>query len=135
MEIKRKSSVSIDGLTRAKGILDQFSEDLTTEKDKVGVIKAFEFNYELSWKLIKKVLLFKGVDVGSPRDAFREAALNGIIEDPTPWFDFLKMRNRTVHTYDLEVLDEIMGMLPVFKKEVSVLIEHLNNNIKQFDLG
>jgi len=133
MEIKKKSSVSIEGLTKA--ILDQFSEDLTTEKDKTGVIKAFEFCYELSWKLIKKVLLFKGVDVGSPRDAFREAALNGIIEDPTPWFDFLKMRNRTVHTYDLDVLDDIMEMLPVFKKEVSIFIEHLSQNIKEFDLG
>lgn len=134
MIIKKKSSVSIEGLTKAKAILDQFSEDLTTEKDKTGVIKAFEFCYELSWKVIKKVLLFKGVDVGSPRDAFREAALNGIIEDPTPWFDFLKMRNRTVHTYDLEVLDEIVGMLPIFKREISILIEHLSKNIKQFNL-
>lgn len=131
---EKRSSLSVESLERAFNFLNSFSEHDCTEQEKAGIIKVFEICYELSWKVIKKVLLFKGVDVGSPRDAFREAALNGIIEDPTPWFDFLKMRNRTVHTYDLEVLDEIVGILPLFKKEMSILIEHLSQNIKQFDL-
>lgn len=131
---RKKTSISIEGLTKAKSMLDQFTEDCNTERDKAGVIKSFEFCYELSWKLLKKVLLNQGVDLGSPKDCFREAAINKLIRDPVIWFKFLDMRNRTVHTYDLDVLEDIMKILPAFKKEVSDLLDVLKIEVKEEDL-
>ena len=131
---KKKSSISIEGLTKAKALLDQFIEDCNTDRDKAGVIKAFEFCYELSWKLMKKVLFNLGVDIGSPKDSFREAAANKLIKDPVIWFKFLEMRNRTVHTYDLAILEDIMKILPLFKKEVFDLIKTLKTEVEDSDL-
>lgn len=39
-------------------------------------------------------------DAASPKDAFRVAADLGLIDDPLPWFDFLKSRNEATHLYD-----------------------------------
>ena len=61
-----------------------------TEIEKAGSIQAFEYSYELTWKIMKRVLASKGVIVSTPKDVFREAAAAGIIDDPEIWFDFIK---------------------------------------------
>ncbi|CAG8470055.1 6207_t:CDS:10 [Cetraspora pellucida] len=43
-----------------------------SEGEKMGVVKAFEFCYELSWKILKKILNFHSIEVGSARDVFRK---------------------------------------------------------------
>lgn len=65
-----------------------------------AIIKRFEFTYELSWKLLKAYLEFKGIEARTPRDCFKEAFAAGIIEDGNGWIDMLDDRNITSHTYD-----------------------------------
>ena len=130
MEIKKKSSLSIESLEKAFNFLEGFSVENCTEQEKAGIIKAFEMCYELSWKMLKKVLFIKGVNVNTPKDVFRDAAVAGLITDPKPWFTFLEERNKTVHTYSLETIEEILlKIIPEFKLEVEKVIMVLRDAI------
>ena len=123
--IKESSSViesSLEILEKAYKMLEEFTKHKISEQEQAGIIKSFEFCYELSWKLMKKILIEKGVDVSSPKDIFREAARNKLIKDPAPWFEFLKKRNRTVHTYNLEIVNDVIEVIEEFKMEVENLI-------------
>lgn len=126
----KQRSLSIESLEKSFNVLKEFSKHDKTDQEKAGIIKAFEFCYELSWKAMKKVLFIKGIEVNSPKDTFREAARVGLIEDPLPWFHFLEKRNETVHTYDFEVVEKLIKVIPSFKKEVSKLIEALRDALK-----
>lgn len=97
-----------------------------SDLEKAGAIQYFEFTYELAWKTMKRVLANRGKDVNSPRVAFREAALEGLIRDPSPWFGFLQDRNDTVHTYNRDLAEAIFSHLPAFEREMAAFIDSLN---------
>ena len=65
-----------------------------------GVIKAFEFAFELSWKTLKDYLQGEGLSVNSPRETLKEAFQLGLIEDGHLWIEMLDKRNEMSHTYD-----------------------------------
>lgn len=72
-----------------------------------SVIKRFEFCWELAWKMLKAWLEHGGVETNNPRDTFREALLQGLIQNGNLWSDMQKMRNLTSHTYDEALADEV----------------------------
>lgn len=124
--MERSDKVVIKKLLRARDVFARFSSRLNDDQDKAGAIQAFEFCYELAWKMIKKVLEVKGVLVlPSPRESFRAAAQNDLIEDPEVWFDFIKARNKAAHIYDEEMIDEIVQIFPFFLNNLDKLIEKL----------
>ena len=125
--MKRQENKTLDLtiLKKADAKLSKFMEHNRTEQEKAGIIQAFEFCYELSWKIMKKFLYNEGIDVNSPREAFRESAKNGIIKNVELWFTFLEQRNQTTHTYNEQTLEEIMKVIPKFKLELESLIECL----------
>jgi nucleotidyltransferase substrate binding protein (TIGR01987 family) len=93
------------------------------EAERMGLIKAYEMVNELGWKLLQAILKDKKYpedDLGSPRDVLRTALEAGIITDGHAWFEALKQRNRTVHTYNEDTADEVENLiltlfLPAFK--------------------
>jgi nucleotidyltransferase substrate binding protein (TIGR01987 family) len=79
-----------------------------SELEKQGLVKAFEYTYELAWNTIKDFLEYQGkVDIIGSRDTFREAFTENIIIDGEEWMNMLKSRNLTIHTYNQETADEI----------------------------
>jgi nucleotidyltransferase substrate binding protein (TIGR01987 family) len=79
-----------------------------SDLEKQGLIKAFEYTYELAWNTIKDFLEYSGqTDVYGSRDAFRKAFELGLVEDGEGWMDMLKSRNATSHTYNEETAEEI----------------------------
>jgi len=78
---------------------------------------------------MKRFLYKEGITVSSPRESFREAGSNGIIEDVGLWLDFIIVRNKTVHTYNELVLKEIIDVAPIFEKELKKLITALENKV------
>jgi len=83
-----------------------------SQLEKQGVIQAFEFSWELAWKLMKDYLQWQGIaGLSGARDAIREAFRQGLIDDGQVWMAMLQDRNRTSHTYNettmLELLDAI----------------------------
>jgi nucleotidyltransferase substrate binding protein (TIGR01987 family) len=65
-----------------------------------AIIKNFEFNYELSWKAMRRLLLHHGITVNTPRQSIAESFRKNFIDDETLWLAMIEDRNLTVHTYD-----------------------------------
>jgi hypothetical protein len=53
------------------------------------------------------------------------AALEGFITDPEIWFEFLKKRNLTVHTYKEEEALEVVSILPSFSQELHKFLKNI----------
>jgi nucleotidyltransferase substrate binding protein (TIGR01987 family) len=79
-----------------------------SELEEQGIIKAFEYTYELAWKVIKDYYEEQGeVSIQGSRDALRLAFQRGLITDGDNWMKMIKSRIASVHTYNLEVAQQI----------------------------
>lgn len=110
--------VNIEPLLRAFDKFERFRKNDKTEQEKAGIIQAFEYCFELSWKIMKRLLEARGKIANSPKETFRMAALEGFISDPELWFDFLKKRNLTVHTYNASEAEEVLSVCDLFSQEI-----------------
>ena len=74
-----------------------------------GLIQGFEYTHELAWNVLKDYLEEKGIVglIGS-KDETRSAFRNGLIEEGEHWMKMIEDRNRTVHTYDPDVAQEVV---------------------------
>jgi len=66
----------------------------------IALIKAYEFSFELSWKTLKDLLAWNGLDVRLPREVLKQSFATGLIENGQTWIDMLEQRNLMAHTYD-----------------------------------
>lgn len=88
--------------------------DLMTQRplsnlEKQGVVQAFEFTHELSWKMIKDFFESQGnSEIYGSKDATRQAFKFGLIHDGDVWMQMIKSRNIISHTYDEKTVDEIV---------------------------
>lgn len=114
--------IEIQSLLKAHQFLQKGIKEAKSDLEQAGAIQAFEFCYELAWKTMKRILSERGVEVFSPKQTFRLAAKEGFIDKPETWFDFIELRNLTVHTYSEEIADKIFGRLPSFEKELAHFI-------------
>lgn len=112
------SEVNITPLLKAFSKFEEFRMNNNTEQEKAGTIQAFEYCFELVWKIMKRLLEERGLIANSPKETFRMAALEGFIEDPELWFDFLKKRNLTVHTYEEKEVENILSICTSFSSEI-----------------
>jgi nucleotidyltransferase substrate binding protein (TIGR01987 family) len=79
------------------------------ELEEQGLIKAFEYTFELSWKTLQDLLLENGYkDVKGPKPVIQQAFQDGYINDGKGWMRMIEGRNLTSHTYDLETAREII---------------------------
>jgi|APCry1669189034_1035192.scaffolds.fasta_scaffold52317_2 nucleotidyltransferase substrate binding protein (TIGR01987 family) len=124
------NNINIEVLKKADSVLEKFMKNDKTEQEQAGIIQSFEYCYELSWKIMKKVLNSEGLEVSTPKQVIREAGSAKIIDDVKLWIEFVNKRNLTVHTYNELVLKEIMEIMPKFKDELSKLIKELENRVK-----
>ncbi len=77
--------------------------------EKQGFIKAFEFTHELSWKVMKDFATYQGnTQIMGSRDATREAFKNNMINDGDDWMKMIVDHNKAVHTYDEEIVAEVI---------------------------
>jgi nucleotidyltransferase substrate binding protein (TIGR01987 family) len=105
-----------------------------TDLEKQGLIQAFEFTHELSWNLIKDYLTYQGATelITGSRDATREAFNRGLITNGETWMEMIKSRNKTYHTYVLNVAEDIVEKIrdlyfPLFKSfqsRMEILSQH-----------
>lgn len=77
--------IAFDSLLRARNRFEQFRQHLTTDQEKAGAIKAFEYTHESAWKSMKKLIDVRGgipFSINGSRDVFRAAAYINLIKDP-----------------------------------------------------
>lgn len=101
---------SLDALAEAKqrNLSDSFVLSGTSAK--------FSITFDLSWKVMKDILVqyyaITGFVAGSPREVLREAYKANLISDES-WMEMLKVRNELAHDYDCEIV----------KKNCHVIVE------------
>lgn len=94
---------ALDQLTRfvKKSPLNEFEEQ--------GIIKAFEYTYELAWNVMKDYLEFQGEqNIYGSRDSIQEAFRLGLLSNGDNWMIMFKDRNKTSHTYNQETAKEVI---------------------------
>ena len=102
--------------------LDTFFEPpALNNREQQGLIKAFEYTFELAWNSLRDLLRSQGNStlLGS-RDTLREAFRLGLIEDGETWMLMIQDRNLTSHTYNRSTAEAIAAnivdrYLPCFK--------------------
>lgn len=94
------------------------------EMEEQGLIKAFEYTYELSWKTLQDLLKEKGyLDILGPRPVIEQSFQDGYISNGKGWMQMHKSRNLTSHTYDEQTAGEII-------REIRSLYFDLLNELK-----
>ena len=105
-----------------KGNLNKFEEQ--------GLIKAFEYTYELAWNVMKDYFEYQGdQSISGSRDAIRLAFKRELIEDGNSWMDMISSRIKSSHTYNEEIANEIVSRI---ENTYFELFQKFYNKMKRF---
>ena len=98
---------------------------------RAGLIKHFEFTYELSWKVMRRLVVdFFGARaeaVYTRKDIFRYAGEMGLVTDVERWMVHHEARNLTSYTYDEKTAMRILSGIPGFLEDCRALIRALES--------
>ncbi len=109
-------------------------ENTTTESAEYplvrdALIQRFEFTFETFWKMVKVFLeLQEGLLCASPRRCFRELLATGYTteEETRALLQMVDLRNRTAHTYDEWVAEEVVAALPGIRDLLRRIVPRLD---------
>ena len=107
-------SYFMDDLLNFKKTLRQLKAFVSTpvanDRDRAGVIQAFEYTFEKCWKALPKRAGKEGIEIASPKKAFSFAFQNSWIpkDKEKLWLKMLEDRNLTSHTYKEDVAKEVL---------------------------
>lgn len=111
---------------------DRYIEDLS-ELELEGLVQRFEYTFELSWKVMQDLLLYKGYEfMLGPNGTIKMAFEDGLITDHDGWRKMAKSRNTLSHVYDEEEVLPIIRLIysdyaPLLK-QLDELLGDLSNN-------
>ena len=104
-------------------------EKSLNEMEEQGLIKAFEYTYELSWKTLQDLLKDKGyTNVVGPKPVIEQSFQDGYIVDGKGWMRMHVSRNLTSHTYDEETAEEIIKSI---RSEYFDLLKNLQTRLQE----
>lgn len=110
---------------------DDYELDSDSESHQMSYIQAYEILFELSWKVMKDYLEYEGYeDVKNSRKTIRHAFQDGLIRNVEEWMEGIEKRNSTSHTYNENVLLEVVEFIDkVFYKNVRDLYHQLKKEL------
>lgn len=134
------SEISLEALHLAVKSVEDGLSDYTYAQENVprlvliardGVIQRFEVTMDLTRQLVIRILkeTYAMGEATAKRGWIRESAQLGIIVDVDAWFGFLSARDRTSHTYDSVIADEVFSQTPDFMIHAKNLLENLPNHV------
>ncbi len=103
------------------------------EQFRAASIQAFEFTYELSWKMLKRHLEMTEanpalIDELSFQDLIRIGNERGLLlSNWEIWKIYRTARGTTSHTYNHSKAIEVAALIPNFLKEAQFLLDKLAN--------
>ena len=109
-----------------------------SDLEEQGLIKAFEYTFELGWNTLKDYLEYQGIfNITGSRDTIREAFQNNLIDNGDVWMKMIISRNMTVHSYNEVTADEISSAIlneyfELFKKlesKLTTIVSGLQNKL------
>lgn len=114
----------------AEGIV-RYQRESQDDQLRDGLIQRFEFTYELSHKVLRRILTARAAspdDIAglSFADLIRTASVEGLIVGDWPaWRRYRDLRSRSSHTYDEEQALLVVAGIPDFLAEVQGMILRL----------
>ena len=122
-EIKIKTYIK--DLTSALKRLESALNSNYKLEDKIDLtVKRFEFTFETFWKFLKVRLENEGIQARSPRETFKKAVENNLIEESNIWLDMIDARNITSHEYNL-------GKVEIIYPQISSYYRQMNHTLQQ----
>ncbi len=124
-------------ISQLEEALEIYDSELTMAEPRLkrhmraAVIQAFEFTYELSFKMIKRYLELASanpveVDDMSFNDVIREASKQSLVQaELVVWREYRRNRGTTSHTYDEQKAQEVLNSAPDFLAESRYLLIQL----------
>ncbi len=95
-----KTSSSWQNFCRALLALERsIALPIREARDLSGVIKDFELVYELSWKVLKKLLLEEGHTTLGAKDVYTKAYKLSYLDAEAIWLQMIQDRNTSTHIY------------------------------------
>ena len=105
-----------------KGLAKERTSGLN-EFEVQGVIKSFEFTYELSWNTLKDYFEYQGEadSIKGSRDVFRLGVQRNLLSQGKDWMRMIDSRQQSSHDYDLTMAENILKEIkktyfPLFKE-------------------
>lgn len=93
-------------LSQLQQFIDKFEQ--LNELEKQGMIKSFEYTYELAWNTIKDFYEYQGeTNIQGSRDAIQLAIRRNLLPNSHQWMQMILDRNLTSHTYNDQLSSEI----------------------------
>jgi len=104
------------------------------ELERQGLIKAFEYTYELAWKTLQDLLKHKGYEsIVGPKPVIEKCFELGYITKGKDWVRMHKSRNLTSHIYNEDIALEIISDIKAsFVGLFSELKNKLDEEIDKF---
>lgn len=124
--MKDELNYSLEKMQTAFSRLQESIQKASDALDRDGVIKRFEFTFELFWKTIKVLLEHEGFGCAGPRSCIKEGARRGFTADSDALLDMLEDRNKLSHIYDEAVAQAI------FERIKGTYVALMEKNIKLF---
>jgi len=121
-------------VTRLAEGLARHAADPRGEQLRDGLMQRFEFTYDLSHKMLRRVLEDASanpaeVDRMTFPTLIRTAGEQGLLQgDWTDWRTFREMRNITSHTYDEAKAQQVAAAIPAFLDEAKALLARLQDS-------
>jgi nucleotidyltransferase substrate binding protein (TIGR01987 family) len=125
--MKDELNYLLEKLQTAFSRLQESIQKASDELDRDGVIKRFEFTFELFWKTIKVLLEHEGFGCAGPRSCIKEGARRGFTADSDALLDMFEDRNKLSHIYD-----EAMAQA-IFERIKGTYVALMERNIKLFE--
>ena len=116
--------------SKAFNQLEKFlKHDDLNELEMQGLIKAFEYTYELSWKTLQDLLRDKGYNnIAGPKPVIEQSFQDGYIADGMGWMRMHKSRNLASHMYDEEIAKDIVKYI---REEYFYLLQKLKLRLEK----
>lgn len=100
-----------------------------------AVIQSFEFSYELSVRMLRRVLAERAASADmvtdlSFNDLLRKGADAGLVPDPMQWRRWRDMRNATSHTYDEDRANEVAHGAELFVADARHLLAFMEKTLE-----
>jgi nucleotidyltransferase substrate binding protein (TIGR01987 family) len=131
--------LDISALERAVARLEEgllrYYDDITDDQIRDGLIRRFEFTYELSHKFLKRYLESASAspqifDAMAFQDQIRSGNEQGLLLGDWPrWKIYRDLRARTSHTYDEAQALEVVAGIPAFLDEAKFLRDQLRRRL------
>lgn len=93
-----------------KGGLERVSR--LSDLEKTGVVKYFEFTFQLAKDVLSDYLLDVGFppnEIRGPKYVIRKSFQEGYISDGEIWMEALDARNEAVHIYREEIMEKVFN--------------------------